>query len=140
MAGTIDIKLVTLEKTTYQGLVEKISLPTYVGMITVLPGHQPLVGLLVPGTMTIVASGETQTFAITTGFFEIVPGNRVRVLADTADNVDDLDIEAITKSKALVESSLKEENLNDYEIAYLEDVLSREVARLRLAEEYRANL
>lgn len=135
----IDIKLVTLEKTTYQGLVDKVTLPTYVGIITVLPGHQPLVGLLVPGTMIVEANGVSETFAITTGFFEVVPGSRVRVMADTADHINDLDIEEIKKAKARVEQELKDENLNDYEVAHLEDVLSREVSRLRIAQEYRTH-
>lgn len=139
MSEQVDIKLITLEKTTYQGLVDQVTIPTYVGTITVLPGHQPLVGLLVPGTMVVETAGVRETFAITTGFFEIVPGSRVRIMADTADHVNDLDIAEIEKAKARVEQQLKDENLNDYEIAHLEDVLSREVSRLRIAEHYKAH-
>lgn len=137
MSEQIDIKLVTLEKTTYQGLVGQVTIPTYVGTITVLPGHQPLVGLLVPGTLVIKDGTTTHEFAITTGFFEVVPGSRVRIMADTADHVAELSVEEIARAKARAEAELKADNLNDYEVAHLEDVLSREVSRLRIAEHYR---
>ena len=46
-------KISSPEKVIFNGKVEKITIPTESGDITVLPGHMPLVSVVKPGIVTI---------------------------------------------------------------------------------------
>lgn len=134
----INLKIVTLERVIYQNTVERVSIPTQAGIITVLPHHVSLVSLLQPGEMIIHKDGAQVVMAMTTGFFEVRPGNEVVIMADSADRIEEMNIEEIQKAKDRVEKVLKEEqNLSDIDYAHLEDVLSREISRLDIAGRYR---
>jgi F-type H+-transporting ATPase subunit epsilon len=62
---------------------DEITLPTQMGMITVLPSHTPLFTKLSEGEVRLKKAGEEHFVGITGGFLEII-NNMVRILADYA--------------------------------------------------------
>lgn len=133
----INLKVATLEGVVYQDSIDSVSMPTTSGRIGILPGHTSIVSVIAPGEIFIEKDGGRVGLAVTHGFFEVRPSGDVVVMADTADHINDMSIEEIEKAKARVEKMLKnEENLHDVEFAYLENVLSREISRLKIAHKY----
>ena len=73
----------SLQKTLYDGEVEKIIARTTSGEITVLEGHIPLISSLVgPWLQIIDKKGKESVIAVESGFIEVRPENEVVVLTN----------------------------------------------------------
>lgn len=127
-------KIVTPEKVVYSERVSQVSLPTKEGEITVLPDHESLIGIIVPGEICVKHNheGEYHFLAVSTGFVEI-DQNEVKVFADTAERPEELDEAAVLKAKAEAERILRDKAFaSEIAFADAESHLRRELARLRV--------
>ncbi|HEY0397525.1 MAG TPA: F0F1 ATP synthase subunit epsilon [Acidimicrobiia bacterium] len=80
----MDVRLVGPERIMYAGDASMVLARTLDGEIGILPGHAPLLGVLVPGRLRIVkADGSDHRATVRSGFVEVCD-NRVVVLADPA--------------------------------------------------------
>lgn len=68
---TIRLHIHSLEKTLFDGEAEVVSLPTETGVISILPGHTPLVATLKEGTIESRTGTDTKKIPITGGFAQI---------------------------------------------------------------------
>ena len=85
MSANLTVEVVSPEKRVWSGEAKMISARTLEGDIGVLPGHTPLLGVLVDGQVSIkVADGTTQEFNIHGGFIS-VSNNRVSILGESSD-------------------------------------------------------
>ncbi len=74
----------TIEKTLFEGEVQKIIAKTTTGEISVLPDHIPLISKLVKSVLRVIdTSGAEKDITIDSGFIEVQPENKVTVLVDT---------------------------------------------------------
>jgi F-type H+-transporting ATPase subunit epsilon len=74
--------------------VTEVQIPAREGYIGVLPGHAPLLSeLKAGGVLSYISGGVQKVVAIYGGFVEVLP-DRVRVLADAAENKDEIDLVA----------------------------------------------
>jgi F-type H+-transporting ATPase subunit epsilon len=132
--NTLIIKIVTPERVVFEGEAESLSVMTETGEITVLPGHIPLVTMLRPGEMRYSKGGEENLLAVSTGFLEVRPGNQIIVLADTAERVEELELEKIEKAREAARKILEEKRaVDDISAAAATAALERELARYRVA-------
>ncbi|OGL64820.1 ATP synthase F1 subunit epsilon [Candidatus Uhrbacteria bacterium RIFCSPLOWO2_01_FULL_47_24] len=130
----ITFEIATPERIVYKDTVDSLTLPTKDGEITVLTNHIPLVSALQPGAITVRKGGQEIYMATSGGFIEVQPGNRVVVLADTAERAEELTLAAIEKARADAEKVLKEKRVLDEEsFALAAAALERELARLKVA-------
>ena len=72
--------------------VDAVVLPGTNGELGVLPGHVPLLTRLDIGEMVVHDSGDQRKFFVVRGFAEIL-GDRVRVLAQECEGIDEIDVE-----------------------------------------------
>lgn len=136
----IQFEIATPERIVYKETVDSLTLPTKDGEITVLPNHIPLVAVLVPGAITVRKGNAEQFMAVSGGFIEVQPNNRVVVLADTAERAEELTEDAILKARADAERVLHEKrNLDDESFAAAAAGLERELARLKVARRRRSH-
>lgn len=85
MSANLTVEVVSPEKRVWSGEAKMISARTLEGDIGVLPGHTPLLGVLVDGQVSIkVVDGTIQEFNIHGGFIS-VSNNRVSILGESAD-------------------------------------------------------
>jgi len=131
---TLKIKIVTPERIVFEGEAESLSVMTETGEITVLPDHIPLVTSLRPGEMRLKQNGEEQLMVVSTGFLEVRPGNQIVILADTAERVEELELEKIEKAREEARKILAEKRtVDDVSAAAATAALEREMARYRVA-------
>jgi F-type H+-transporting ATPase subunit epsilon len=130
----IHLKIMTPERVVFEDSVDSISLMTTLGEITILPNHIPLVSTLRAGEMRLKDNGDESFLAVSTGLIEVGSGNRITILADSAERSEELELEAIEKAKLLAEQRL-EEARGKNEIAFSDASahLARELARHRVA-------
>lgn len=135
--SSLHVQLITPEgvKTTID--VDRLTLPTADGQITILPSHIPLVTTLVSGEAVLASGNEITPLALHGGFCEVQEENQVVILTDAAEYVHELDENAIHEAIERAERLKKESfNTSDYEEVAL--ALERELARRHVLRKYRA--
>jgi F-type H+-transporting ATPase subunit epsilon len=134
----LNLEITTPEKTVFQQEVDSVTVPTAAGEITVLPNHASLVGLVVPGALTVRVGSDEQFLAVSGGAIEIMPGSRCVILTDSADRAEDLVVEEIEKAKARAQAAYEEAKGKD-DVAYADASvhLERELNRLKVARKHR---
>jgi len=99
------LEIVTPEHRVLDAEVDSVTVPTASGEVGILPNHAPLVSALKPGVLSYGVKGVVEKLAVTGGFVE-VNGNKVAVLADSAEASADIDVEAARSAKEEAERSL----------------------------------
>lgn len=96
---TMHVELVSIEEPIWSGEATAVYGRTPEGEIGILPGHQPLLGALVPGFPVRIESedGDTLSVAVHGGFLS-VRKDGVSVLAQQAEMSDDIDVSRARKA------------------------------------------
>lgn len=132
--GSLQLNIVTPERSVYTAEVDAITAMTDLGEITVLPGHIPLVATLRAGEAKVRINGTDTYLAMSTGFLEVRPGNEVAILADSAERVEELEIAAIEAARDRAREALTHASLAGAEhYAMAVAILERELARHKVA-------
>lgn len=83
MAETLQFDLVSPERMLVSTQATEVQIPGAEGDLTAMPGHTPVITILRPGLLKVLANGQTSEYAVTGGFAEITPDG-VSVLAERA--------------------------------------------------------
>jgi F-type H+-transporting ATPase subunit epsilon len=106
---TIRCDIVTQERTVYTGEANSVSLPGTEGRMGILPNHAPLLTTLAFGEVIVrdASTGAEQFFAIGGGYAEVQP-DHVIVLADSAEQAEEIDLERAEQARARAEQAMAE--------------------------------
>lgn len=130
----LSLKIVTPERVVYEDKVDSVTAMTQMGEVTILSGHIPLVANLQAGELSVRKNGTEEFLVASTGFLEVRSGNEVVILADTAERVEELELEKIAEAKERARKLLEEKrNIDDVAFADAAAMLERELARERVA-------
>ena len=134
----LDFELTTPERVAVKAKIRQVSIPTMEGEITVLPDHLPLVAPIQAGELRLVdEAGEEILLAVSGGFVTVHPGNRVAILADTAERAEELDLKLIEEAVKRAEQVLQEKIDDEERFADATAGLARELARQRVVRKHR---
>jgi len=134
---TIRCEIVSQDRTVFQGDVDIVVLPGAAGEMGILPHHAPVLAILKYGVIKIRYAGKEELFAVAGGMAEVQP-DIVTILADAAENVEDIDITRARAAKKRAEDALARvtpEDQDDY--LRMEAALRRSNLRLDVARRYR---
>ena len=131
------LELVALDGVKYSEDAYAVTLPTAAGTITVYPGHEPLLSVLVPGVVS-VRKGKNdpdqlvEHFATYGGVLEVLTEG-VRVLVDEADPADTISEQEAQKAH---EQALKHksEAKDQVELHHAQSLVDRHAVRLQVAQ------
>lgn len=91
-ASILDVAVVSAERLIWQGTATSIVAKTPEGEIGILPGHEPVLALLVESPLRIEqADGKKLLVAVHGGFFS-VDSDKVNVIAEVAELAEDIDL------------------------------------------------
>lgn len=128
--NTINLEIVTQEKTILSTEATQVSLPAVDGEITILPNHRALTSTMKAGDVLIVhPDGKEQLLVVSPGFIQ-VEHNRVTVLADSAIREEDLNEQAALAAKEAAEQRIAELQ-SESEIAITLGTIERSLMELR---------
>ena len=122
--GMLDVEVVSVEKKVWTGEATFIRARTVDGDIGILPGHWDHLSVLVSGGVVDIRQGETSTLAAVHGGFLLVHNNTVRVLAETAELADEIDVSRARASLGRAQDS---------DASGAADAVQRAEARIRAA-------
>ena len=109
--------------------------PGVEGQLGILPHHAPLMTMLQPGELRVKKGEEELCLAITGGFLEARP-DRVIVLADAAERVEEIDVCRAEEAKRRAEERLRQP-VPGVDLTRVEASLRRALARLDVVERRR---
>ena len=134
---TIRCEIVSQDRTVFQGDVDIVVLPGVAGEMGILPHHAPVLAILKYGVIKIRKDGREELFAVAGGMAEVQP-DVVTILADAAENVQDIDVTRAQAAKKRAEDALAKLKPEDHD-AYLrmEAALRRSNLRLDVVRRYR---
>jgi F-type H+-transporting ATPase subunit epsilon len=127
------LRVVSVERSLFEGEVEFIIANGADGELGVLARHAPLMTILKPGPLRIQETfgGEEQLLFVGGGFLEVLP-DRVTVLADVAEHADEISIEKAEEARRRAQERLAG-TLTTAEETEFQNALAMAEARLRLA-------
>ena len=130
--NTITLTIVTPERSVVKDEVDELQIPGADGYFGVLPGHALLFSELKVGEVSY-RKGDRWTFlAVAWGFVEVLP-NQVRILAETAERAQEIDLDRAMRAKQRAEERISRGGDElDYSRALV--ALERAVIRIQVAQ------
>ena len=132
MADTFQLQVATPERLFVDEQVSEAELPGRNGYMGILPGHAPLLSALAPGILSYGSGSARQAIVIDGGFVEVF-GDSVRVLADSAERADQVDVNRARQDLEAAQSALREAHSSEESDAALER-MQRAQARIDITE------
>lgn len=132
----MNLELVSLDGVKFSAKAYSIILPTAAGEINVLPGHEPLLSLLVPGIITIRkergdADYHLEHYATYGGVLEVTK-DRVRVLVDEATHGEEINVAEAQKAHDEA-VRLRKDAKNQVELDKAQSLIDRHAVRIQVA-------
>lgn len=129
--ATFHLKVLTTDRSFYDGEVDRIVVRTTQGDVGILPHHVPYIAALGIGGLTIIADGGERVAAIAGGFVDVSAEGTV-VLARTCEWADEIDINRAREAAERARLKLHEkESEREQELAQAR--LKRALNRMRIA-------
>lgn len=133
----IRCEIVSQDRTVWEGEADIVILPGEAGQMGILPHHAPLLSTLKYGILTVRTQGQELHFTVAGGIAEVQP-DVVTVLADAAENVEEIDVARAEAARRRAEEFLKQGPPPDTD-TYLkmEAALKRSTLRLEAVRRFR---
>ena len=132
----IKFKIVTPEKTAFEDEVDQVTLPVTDGQVTILPNHRSYIASLKAGEICFKKGNEETVLATSGGFVEF-DKNSLVFLADTAERIEEIDVEEAEKAKARAEELMKtRETMDDQEYARVAAAIEHESNRIKVVRKH----
>src|SRR3990172_12313262 len=134
--AVINLTIVTPERAVVQEQVEELQVPGAQGYLGILPGHAPLFSELKVGEVSYRSGSHWTFLSVAWGFVEVLP-NQVRILAETAERGQEIDIERAARAKDRAEQRITKGGDDiDYDRALV--ALERALVRIQVSRKTQA--
>lgn len=133
----IQCDIVSQDRMVFSGEAEMVILPGSEGVMGILPNHSPVLTTFNFGIITVITKKDRNYFTVAGGIAEVQP-NLITVLADAAENVDELDESRAELAKERAEKLLSETSSgDDSELDALKNALKRSTFRLEAIKRFK---
>lgn len=134
MANTLQVDIVTPDRSLFSGRVDMVTLPGSLGQMGILPGHAPLLSTLDIGEIILHVGNDSRFIAVSGGVVEVRP-DKVTILADTAESPEDIDAARAQDALARAQQMLAT-NPPPHERPRIEAAVRRSNLRLKVARRH----
>ena len=133
----IQCEIVSQDRMVWEGEADIVVVPGVAGEMGILPNHAPLLSTLKFGILKVRYKGEEEVFTVAGGVVEVQP-DLITVLADSAENVGEIDVARAEEARKRAEELLKEGPPVDTDsYLRLEAALRRSNLRLEAVRRFR---
>jgi F-type H+-transporting ATPase subunit epsilon len=129
----LNVEIVTPERRVAALSADEVVAPAAEGLYGVLPGHSPFLGLLSAGPLSVRSGGQTESWFVAGGFFE-VSEDTVRILPDQAEPLASLDVASASTRLREAEERFEKLPAGDPGLAAAAEAVQRERSRLYVAQ------
>jgi F-type H+-transporting ATPase subunit epsilon len=128
-----NIEIVTPRKVIFNGEVNSFSAPGIEGGFQVLFSHAPFLSAIGIGEVRVTTEENTELKFSTSGGFVEVKNNKVVMLAETIESLNEIDVKRAEAAKERALARLKERK-TETDVERAEVALQRALNRIRLAQ------
>lgn len=129
----IQCEILTQERQLFNDNVDIVVLPGLEGRMGILPNHSPLLTVLGFGEVVVRSGGVEEYFAIGGGFAEVQP-DHVIILADSAEQAEEIDVERALEARERAEKAMTDGVREDpLHYAQIEAALKRAQIRIEVS-------
>ena len=128
----IHLDVVTPERLVFSEVVDEVILPGSEGYLGVRPGHVPLMLGLGVGELSWRRGNRDDHLAISMGYAEIM-GNKVVVLAETAERAEEIDTERALHARTRAEEMMTKDPGQQVNFEHAKAALLRAATRISVA-------
>ena len=127
----LHLEVITPERTVYENDVDMVIAPGSEGYLGILPHHAPLLTALGPGEFRVKRGGVEEVLTVFGGFMD-VRGDRVTVLTDIAERLEEIDEERQRRAREEAQKVIAA-GVGGAEEARARAQLERALVRLRVS-------
>ena len=102
---SIRCEIISQDRIVFQGEADMVLLPGTDGEMGILPHHAPLLTTLKYGIIKVRSQGQETIYTVAGGIAEVQP-DVVTILADSAENVEEIDVFRAEEARKRAEESL----------------------------------
>lgn len=103
--ATLTLEIITPEGVALTAQTAGVTFPTATGQLTILPGHQPILGQTLAGELSYRDNSQAHRYAIDNGFF-MLRGDKLSLLVEGAADEAKISLEAIKAAQDRAEAAL----------------------------------
>jgi F-type H+-transporting ATPase subunit epsilon len=131
----LTLEIVTPSKSAFSGEIRSITVPGSKGRFQVLKNHAPIISTFDIGMIKLeLPDGKPKHYSTAGGTIEVL-ANKVLVLADSIELVEEIDKERALNAKQRAEERLADKT-SDINLARAEAALARAINRISVKEKY----
>jgi F-type H+-transporting ATPase subunit epsilon len=127
--SVINLEIITPEKIIYKDVVDLITVQGTKGSFQILKDHAPLMSTIDTGILVLKKENETLYFTSSNGTIEVLK-NKVLILVDSLESIDDIDLERAERAKQRAEERLAKKNIEKIDVVRAEAALKRAINRI----------
>ena len=133
----LNLEIITPEKPIFKDQVESVTIPGTQGSFQILKNHAPIISSFEIGIIK-VKKAAAETYYTTSGGTVEVSHNKVLVLADSIEKVEDIDEDRAEQAKKRAEERLRKKHEENIDEARAKAALNRALNRLNAVKKYSA--
>ncbi len=134
----LQIEIITPGKIAYKGEIKSVIVPGTMGSFQVLINHAPVLSSFEIGSIKIELNNGDKIFFATAGGTIEVLNNNIRVLADSLEDVENIDIERAKQALDRAQKRLDDKGSGNLDVKRAEAALARAMNRIKIAEKFAA--
>jgi len=123
---SLTVEIVTPDRRAFDGRADKVTLPTALGSIGILPGHQPSTAVVAAGEVILTVDGKVSRLAIDQGFVRVL-ADKVSVVTEAAVDEAKIDLKSVENAEArareAVAAARAQKDVDPAEVAKMEQIL-----------------
>ena len=100
------LEIITPEGVSLSVPADSVTFPTASGQLTILPGHQPILGQTQTGELVYRAQSGERVYAIDAGFF-MLRGDKLSFLVEGAADAANIDLDIVKNAQERAQTALK---------------------------------
>jgi F-type H+-transporting ATPase subunit epsilon len=136
----IHVEITSQDRSVYSGEADIVVVPGSAGEMGILPNHSPLLSTLKFGLIKVRSKGVEQIFTVAGGIVEVQP-DQVTILADSAENIEEIDIQRAEAARKRAEELLERGVPQDTDsYLALQNALRRSNLRIDAVRKFKKNL
>lgn len=133
----VHVEITSQDRSVFSGEADIVVVPGSLGEMGILPNHSPLLSTLKYGLVKVRYKGEETIFTVAGGIVEVQP-DQVTILADSAENIEEIDIARAEAARKKAEESLQKAIPQDTDTYLsLQAALRRSNLRIDSVKKYR---
>lgn len=134
----LHLTVVTQEKELLNVDIDSLTAMTTTGEVTILPSHVPLMTKLSDTELVYREGGKAHSLAVTGGFLNVEPHDKVTVLADSAIRSEEINEAKAEEARRRAEQTMQQEKLSKTEMFVAEGELRKAVLELKVVRRRKA--